>query len=221
MDFKPAYFDDKVNILLSDYTLNTVFFMVQQSSFLRKTIFNDTSNPLPMNVDTQSLAQLIPELGTFFPTNYPINLVVFVDPFDNTQPIIRTNIDGSHLNLNVTMEFNVVNSTDAFDDPYKAVAVTLAIDLKLQIVTKNELLSIQIVKATVNDIELISGIGELKKDVVKASLNSMINIALKSVEESLKNIDVRKIVKEKLGLDFTEFNVDPGVGYMEIALNMG
>lgn len=56
----PEYlFNNEISILISDYTLNSLLFMVQQTGALKKVLTNSTNEILPFNIDTQGISGLI------------------------------------------------------------------------------------------------------------------------------------------------------------------
>ena len=67
MDFTPEYLSNELQILISDYTLNTLLFMGQSSGYLHKE-FNNNSHPLfPWNFTTEGLQAIIPQFGEKYP----------------------------------------------------------------------------------------------------------------------------------------------------------
>ena len=214
-----------LNIVLSDYTLNTFLYMIQQSSFMRFTVHNDTSNPLPMTIDTQGLSQLLPELGSAFPANFPVNLLLYVDPVDNAQPLISSNLHGTHLKLNATIEFDVVNSTDPMDDPVQAVIASFEADLLIQTVTdqfymQGRYLSIIIPKTEVLGVNVKSQIGNIQTDRFQKSLGSLLFIATKQIADKTKNIDVSGMIYNATGLNALNLDVDYNNDYIQASINI-
>jgi hypothetical protein len=216
--------DDKVNdlsILLSDYTINTMLFMAQQSSFLRFKMTNETAEGLPFTLDTNGLAMIIPELPGAFSKNYPVDLNLIIDPVDNSQPILKSNLLGSRVNLNATLEFLVRNQTSAIQNPFKAVSLTFELEILAQLIsTKDKKLTIQIPKTEILALTSVSKIGNINTPEIQRSLDSIIFVALKSFSDKTQNIDFSPTISQYTGLATQMFDIDYEDGGVEISLNL-
>lgn len=220
MKFNSGDEDNDFSVLLSDYTVNTILFMVQQSSFLRYTIKNDTSNPLPMAIDTQGLSQLIPELGPAFNQTFPCELNFIIDPVDNAQPLLSSNMMGSKIRLNATLEFNVIVDPDPFVDPVKAVVLTFDAEILAQLVTIDGKLTVQIPSTEIKTLTVVSEIGDIQKDRIQRSLDSLFFIATKQIADKMTNIDISTMIFDALGLKAPVFDIDYNNGYIEASINL-
>jgi len=208
-----------LSILLSDYTINSGLYFAQQSGFVRYKLQNDSSNPLPMTVDTQGLSQLMPELGPYFDQNYPVSLDFSIDPIDNDQPRLTSSMSGTKLNLNCTLDFNVINGT-AMDDPFNAAKVFLEIEVLLQLVSKGDFLTIQIAYTSVPKIQVRSQIGNIQTERVRKIFDSLIFIVAKQVSDQIKDINIEQYAIDFLGLKADNFDINYDSKYIQISINL-
>ena len=173
-----------------------------------------------MAIDTAGLSQLIPELATAFPQNFPVVLSAVIDPVDNLQPIISTNLEKSRITLDGTIDFKVVNSTDPFDNPFPALSLKLQIDAHLQLSTTPTNITIAIVTPTVTSITPVSNIGEIKVDRIQASINGLLDIVSKQVNGMLHDIDLNKLLTDKLGVGLKDFDIDYNNEYFAVSFDL-
>ncbi|MCQ2817664.1 MAG: hypothetical protein MJ252_10405 [archaeon] len=107
MSYEETYFDNQLQVLLSDYSLNTLLFMGQQTGFLKYEFNNQTESFLPLKFTTQGLSEQIPEFKNKYPTeDYPVSMQVYSKMGKYNQPIIKTESTGSKLILNFGLEFD-------------------------------------------------------------------------------------------------------------------
>ena len=117
--------------MLSDYTINTLLFFVQQSGYVNIRIQNETNGYFAYNVDIEGFKGLFPNLTQKYSENFPVE--VKINCASNlVQPLITTDSDGSKIELNFGFELKVYNSTDIFDDPITDLNFNVKSHLKIQ-----------------------------------------------------------------------------------------
>lgn len=215
-------YDDSFNdisILLSDYTLNTVLFMVQQSSFLRYTL-NNQNNPAPLPIDTKTVSQLIPEIGPAFKEVYPIEIKFIIDPIDNTRPYITTTMLGSKLRLNASVEFYVIADPDPFFDPVKAIVLNFNAEMSFKIVIVNGKITVEIQGCDIKSLDIVSTIGDVQKVRIQRNIDMLLVVAMKQASYKVMDIDIDAFIHRKFGLHAPLFDVDYNNGYIEASINL-
>jgi hypothetical protein len=218
MNFDPTYLKNKVVLLLSDYTINTVFNFAQQSGNLWTTINNDTTS-LPMTVDTKGLGLIVPELSEFFGSdNFNCSLKVGIQGI-HKQPVIFTQDDGADIKLNFGIFIDVHNESSIYDDAFNAVNLNLEFSIKVNIVVVKDMLSVQFGYIRANTVVADSHIGPIDTEKSKKTLESMVKVAVTQFSGSMKNIDLVKILNDYLGLTFYNIVVDPNQGHHAITMN--
>ncbi len=190
MEFLQKTFDDDVSLLVSDYTLNTLFFMAQQSGAMNKKFQNDTSNILQINIDTESFSNVVQELKSKYPENKNMEVKVFVNAINHKQPQLSTDVDGSVFNFNFGIDFNVFNSTDPWDDPVKELSLNVTAHFKLQFLVQGGKLNIICFRTVIDSLE--KKLDNLSADEtnLKNGLNNFLNDILKTLKPQMSNIDV-------------------------------
>jgi len=218
MNFDPTYLRNKVVLLLSDYTINTIFNFAQQSGNLWTTINNDTTS-FPMTVDTKGLGLIVPELSEYFGSeNFNCTLKVGIQGI-HKQPVIFTQDDGADIKLNFGIFIDVHNESSIFDDPFNAVNLNLDFNIKVNIVVVKDMLSVQFGNIRANSVVADSHIGPIDTDKSKKTLESIVKVAITQFSGSMRNIDLVKILNDYLGLTFYNIVVDPNPGHHGITLN--
>ena len=107
MSYEETYFDNQIQLLLSDYSINTLLFMAQQTGFLKYEFNNQSASILPLKFTTQGLVEVIPEFKNKYPTeDYPVTMQVYAKLNKYNQPIIKTTSFGSSIILNFGLEFD-------------------------------------------------------------------------------------------------------------------
>jgi len=220
MKFDPIYLKNKVLLLLSDYTLNTLFYMGQQSQNLWINVGNDTQGlNLPFTIDTKGLGIIVPELTNFFPNqNYNCTLKIGILGI-HKQPIITTQDDGSEVYLNFGMDFVVHNETTPFDDAFKAVTLNIEFSIRMKIYTADDRLNVKIGEISAKNVTADSHIGKIDTEKLKKTLESLVRVAVSQQTAMLKNIDIVTKLKNYTGLTFYDILFDSNPGHHAITLN--
>ena len=70
MTFKKEYYDNEVQILISDYTINTLLNLIHQSGYLHMEFKNELTNLIPWNYTVEGLKNIQLRKRLFFPKNF-------------------------------------------------------------------------------------------------------------------------------------------------------
>jgi len=219
MQFPVNSFNNKFTMLLSDYTLNTLFFMVQGSGMIHTTFDNDTST-LPFSIDTDGLSVLVPELQTKFPNNTKMNLKLFVSAIDHDQPTLNTDSSSNTLTLNFGADFLVFNSTDPFDDPGRVLQLNIRTHLSIQTFVSSNKLNIIIFKTVVDSAKPTIDDLDVDQTKIAKSMSTFINQLLDMEKSSLTNIDILGLLKSKLGVNATNMIIRSDLGYTSFSFDI-
>jgi hypothetical protein len=218
MKYDEIYLKNKVILLLSDYTVNTVFYMGQQSSNLWTKINNDTEG-LPFAIDTKGLGLIVPELSAFFNKQvYNCTLKVGIMGM-HKQPILTTHEDGSEVYLNFGMFIDVHNETSVYDDAFNAVNFNFEYIIRLKAFTVNDKLNVNINSVTGTTVTADSHIGPINTEAVRKTVESLAKVAVTQKAALLKNIDLAEMLKNKTGVTFHNIILDSNTGHNAITLN--
>ena len=74
MSYEETYFDNQIQLLLSDYSINTLLFMAQQTGFLKYEFNNQSASILPLKFTTQGLVEVIPEFKNKYPIKFRVKI---------------------------------------------------------------------------------------------------------------------------------------------------
>ena len=127
---------------------------------------------------------------------------------------------GSKIRLNATLEFNVIVDPDPFVDPVKAVVLTFDAEILAQLVTIDGKLTVQIPSTEIKTLTVVSEIGDIQKDRIQRSLDSLFFIATKQIADKMTNIDISTMIFDALGLKAPVFDIDYNNGYIEASINL-
>ena len=220
MGFEPNYLHNNIVLFLSDYTINTVMNLAQQSGNIWTKISNDTTLQLPFTIDTKGLRVLVPELSDYFSSeNYNCSLKVGVMGM-HKQPIVSTHDEGSLVSLNFGIFIVVHNESSVWDDEFNALNLNVNLDINVQTYFNSDnLFSVNFGSASVKGVTAISNIGNINTERSKNIIKSIINTALTTYSQYFKNIDVINKIKDLIGIKFHDFVIDHNEGHLAILFN--
>lgn len=219
MQFTQRYLKNKINILLSDYTINTLLFFVQQSGYINIRVQNDTNGYFPFNVDIEGLKELFPNLTRNYEENFPVELKMNI-PSSGDQPQISTDTDGSRISLEYGFELKVYNSTDIFDDPITELKMNVKAHLQVQYMIDDTFLHIIVFKNTVDDVNVKTNLLDMDTNAIKKSLNDIQEKLLEKFRPSFANLNVESLLEKTFGYKFDSFEFDSRKGYLEMSVDI-
>ena len=219
MNFDQIYLKEKIILLLSDYSINTVLNLAQQSGNLWMSKDNTTTS-LPITIDTNGLGLFVPELSKYFKgENYNCTLKVGVFG-KHRQPIIKTQDDGSLISLNFGIKIDVHNESTPYDDAFFAVDLNVDFDIKVKfIVDSNDLFSVQFGVITAKNISAISYIGDIDTQRSLKILESLVKAAITQSSGDMRNINIVEKLYSYTGITFYNIVIDSNEGYHAFTLN--
>lgn len=220
MQFFNYSFNNAISLLISDYSINTLLFMAQQTGYLKMTFTNETNTILPFNIDTQGLSAIIPEYPSKYNETYPVEMKINVSPLDNVQPLLTTLEHGNYLSFNFGMDFNTYNSTDPFDDPINDLKLNITASLKLQYIITDKKLNVLILKTTIDNMDVLVDELKIDADQLKTNLEGLLNTIIKSYKPSLRGIDVVDKLNTLTGLKFSNMILDAAKNYLVLSINV-
>jgi hypothetical protein len=213
MNYVPSTFNNKLTMLLSDYTINTLFFMIQQTGAVKFVYNNDTASILPFHVDTQGVSSIIPEFNKKYPNNTAMEIKLYITPFGFNQPLLDTDSDGSKLSMNFGIDFNVISSPNPWDDPVTELKLNVTSHIKFQFLVSENKLSIIYFKFTIDNEDVAVDGLNVDKEKMKTSVEGLLNKVLDSFKKDFSNIDVLAMLHKQFGLDFNNLIVETNSDY--------
>lgn len=219
MQFTQRYLNNKINLLLSDYTINTLLFFVQQSGYINIRVQNDTNGYFPFNIDIEGFKGLFPNLTRNYAENFPVEVKLNIATTGD-QPQITTDDDGSKINIDYGFELKVYNSTDIFDDPITDLKVNVKSHLQIQYMMDSGLLHIIVFKNSVDSVDVKTNLLDMETDAIKKSVNNIQEKLLEKFRPSFANIDVETLLEKTFGIKFDSFEFDSRKGYLELSVDI-
>jgi len=219
MQFTQRYLNNKINLLLSDYTINTLLFFVQQSGYINIRVQNDTNGYFPFNIDIEGFKALFPNLTRNYAENFPVELKMNLGS-SGDQPQITTDTDGSRISLVYGLEIKVYNSTDIFDEPITELKMNVKAHLQIQYMIDGGFLHVIVYKNVVEDVEINTNLLEMEIEAVRKSVNDIQEKLLEKFRPSFANINVESLLQNTFGNKFDSFEFDSRKGYLEISVDM-
>lgn len=221
MEFPDRGFsEDMLILLVSDYSLNSLLYVAQLSGQLAYKLTNSTNTLVPFNITTVGLSAIAPEFSEKFPEDFPMEIKAYVSTYGQTQPVITTGPYGSKLAVTFFFDFYVVNSTDPFDDPVKALSLECEADLILVPTVENDLLTVTVASEDIVSLEVKSSeLESLDEKRVWRNLDNLLNIAVDQFKGQLRNIDVLALLEKQLvGINFSKLKFDSRPGYNGVSV---
>lgn len=222
MTYVSEYFDNEIQILISDYTLNTLLFMGQQTGYLHMEFTTATNKLFPFDFNTQALATVIPEFGVKYPTDkFEVLMKAAIAINKNIQPKIVSTPEGTKLVINFGLDFDTTVSDDPFDDPVKDLKLNITSSLDLGFEIKDNVLSLIISNFKVDNIdkqvdELNLNVENFKALIVK----EFEELILPILNGYVKNIKVVELLKSLLGIEFTNLRIVPKDSYLVLSVGI-
>ncbi len=219
MQFTQRYLKNKINLLLSDYTINTLLFFVQQSGYINIRVQNETNGFFPFNIDTEGFKALFPNLTRNYAENFPVEVKMSLSAASE-QPQISTDSQGSRISLVYGFEFKVYNSTDIFDEPITELKLNVKAHLQVQYMIDDSFLHVIVYKNTVSDLDVETNLLDMPTPALMKSVNDVQEILLEKFRPSFANLNVESLLQNAFGYKFDSFEFDARNGFLEISVDM-
>lgn len=212
-----AFRTSETNTLnITEYTVNSLLFMLQRAIPINLSIKNDNSNPLPLAIDTASLSLIIPELSAKYSQNTNMTLTVYENNVDCAAPEINMAIDGIYINFDIGLKMAVFNEeTQQFNEILDTI---ISAEIKATVFTQDNKLNVFLMKVVVNDLNIKNNVLDLDKDTLEMKFTGFLSLIIDQTRKMLTEVDVLKSLNNFSGLDFTSFEVMSNVGSMIVTI---
>jgi len=201
---------------ITEHTINSLLFMVQRAIPINYSVKNDTSNPLPLAIDTASLSLIIPELSSIYSKNTNMTLTVYEDSLNCGIPLINIAIDGIYFDFYIGLKMSVFNEeTQVFDEILDTIIST---EIKASVYTQDNKLNIFLMKVFVDDLDIKTNTLNLEKETLQTKFTGFLSLIIDQTRKMMTQIDVLKILNEFSGLDFSSFDVMTDVGSILVTI---
>ncbi len=208
--------EEKIRKLkISDFTLNALFYLVERAVKLDIRAKNDSSNPLPISIDSDSLSIIVNELKKY-EQNVPMSLRIYHDINKHPTPKVITDPEGSLLNAYFGMEFGIFAQDTT--EPTTILNIDVSIRLKYQLETTANKFSFGMKYVSIKDIVINYDELNVNTEKLKVSLTNFIKVAYDSVDEKITDVDILKILNDFIKSDFTIFDIFMDYGYFMIMI---
>jgi len=224
MDFTTDYLTNEVQILLSDYTLNTLLFMGQGSGFLHQEFTNYSHPIFPWNFTTEGLKGIIPQFGEKYPgQELQVEMKAYVSALRHLRPYIVFSETGGKLVVNFNLDFLTSVSDDPFDDPVEDLALNVTAELDFTVQVKYDLLTIN--WGDLKVLNLDENVNELNvphDDLVTLVGKNWDAYVTKFIKGYTKNVALSAILTLVTGMEFKNFKLETKEGFLltSIAVNL-
>ena len=221
MTYITEYFDKELQILISDYSLNTLFFLAHQSGYLHMEFKNDLINIIPWNFSVFGLKEILPEYSKLYNKNYQVLMKGYVTVNNYPQPIIKISKEITKLNLIFGLDFYTFISDDPFDEPINDVKLNVSSCFDIHFIVQKGNLNIVIQNFNVNNVFVL--IDNLNINITRFGNtieNAMNDYVLPSFDKYLKNIDIVNVLSEVLGTKMRNFRIGSQDGYIVTSIGV-
>ena len=221
MTYITEYFDNELQILISDYSLNTLFFLAHQSGYLHMEFKNDLINIIPWNFSVFGLKEILPEYSKLYNKNYQVLMKGYVTVNNYPQPIIKISKEITKLNLIFGLDFYTFISDDPFDEPINDVKLNVSSCFDIHFIVQKGNLNIVIQNFNVNNVFFL--IYNLNINITRFGNtieNAMNDYVLPSFDKYLKNIDIVNVLSEVLGTKMRNFRIGSQDGYIVTSIGV-
>ena len=216
MTFKKEYYDNEVQILISDYTINTLLNLIHQSGYLHMEFKNELTNLIPWNYTVEGLKNILPEYSKLYPNkNYEVEMKCYISISNFPQPKVQSKISATKLTLLFGLDFDTFTSDDPFDDPVKDLKLNITSSLDIHFLVDKGNLTIVFGSFHISNVQTI--IDNLKIDVnrfEKTIENAFIDYLLPALDTYVKNIPLVDYFGYLFGFQFKNLRVGTENGYI-------
>jgi hypothetical protein len=189
---------------ISDFSVNAALFMAQRSLNLDITAKNDSSNPLPMSIDTKNMNLLVDELRKY-PENMNMTLRIYENSTLHPVPRVLSDPDGPLILLTLGMEYGVYESGQT--EPTQVLSYSLPAKIKLQLEDTNNKLTIGLLWVEVADLIIYYDSLNVDRERLRVSMQNFISVAFSGVKSDLTSIDVLGKIANLTGYTYTNLDV--------------
>lgn len=195
---------------ITEHTINSLIFLIQRAIPVNYIIKNDTSNPLPLAIDTASLSIIIPELSSTYSQNTNMTLTVYEDNLNCKIPSISMAIDGIYFDFDIALKMAVFNSeTNIYDEILDTI---ISVRIKATVYTQDNKLNIFLMKVVVDDLKIKLNSLDLEQDTLQTKFTGFLSLIIDQTRKMMSDIDVLKTLNGFSGLNFSSFEVITNVG---------
>lgn len=200
---------------ITDDTVNAIFRVAQSGVKMDYTIYGDSVQGLPITIDTTGLQVLVPELEAKYENNQKMGLRVYCTPGTHPSPAVKTDIDGTRINLNFGMDFLVINNQGVYD-------LVLSIDVhaftRLVFIQHHGKLDVHIAGIEVESITTKTDLLSVDTERMKSSFEAFFTVAIEAMKAKTYGVDILTQINKLADTSFTAFSVIPDSNYFVITL---
>jgi len=211
MDFTTDYLTNEIQLLISTYTMNTLFYLGQHVGFLNYEFTNSSHIIFPFNFDTEGLQTIIPQFGDKYPDQiYEVGMKVYINE-NHLMPYIEMSQTGGKLFAHFNLDF----LTHSSEEPIEDLSITVQAELPFTIQVKYDLLTIN--WGTLNILDLIENKNELNVSheelvtIVEKMFNTYVT---KFIKGYTKNVALASILTLVTGMQFKNFKLETKDGFL-------
>jgi hypothetical protein len=221
MNFIDHLFDNKINILLSAYTLNHVLLYAGQSGMLSKLYRTEDgiNNPWNRTLDTDGLATLIPEVEGKFDNPRKLSMR-FVINSNNAQPLLDITRAGNNLNINFSLEIKVKATDDPRKFPETFLNLNITTSVKFTVKAINNNLVVNILSNEIKDVVSIIDKFGITQQSITPFLSNYVNIIIADLQTQLSNIDIVESLSKLVGVQFKELFFMTDNGFFDFSIDI-
>ena len=215
MEFNQDYLTNEVQLLLSDYSLNTALFVARYTEVLSYEFTNSSHPVFPWNFDTEGLQAIIPQYGVKYPDqNLEVVMKAYISQ-NHLRPSVEMAESGGKLFANFNLDF--------FTGEVEDLSLNVTVELPFTIKVSYDLLTIN--WGTFDILELKESVNQLEvpRDELLTILSTMLDTHLiKFVKGYTKNVALPAILTLLTGIEFKNFKLETKNGYLltSIAVNL-
>jgi hypothetical protein len=199
--------DIPLSINITDMTVNAIFNILNRFNY-EYTIKNGTD--LPINIDSNGLAVLLPELKNKFNENKELQLKIFKNSKEQIIPNIDTYITGSNINFEVGL--NITSNDEML------YSCSLLGHIKLQFSSIRNKLNIFINTAKIDDISIYEDNLNVDIERFEDNLNMVIDLMLSEFKTMMTDIDIISLVNKLAGSSYSSLLIYQMRGYSFMSL---
>ena len=216
MNFTTDLYPNELQILLSNYTLDSLLYMAQYNGYLHTKFTNETRYIFPWNLDTVGLQVVIPQYGDKYPgQNYEVEVQVYSSVSNHVNPTVNFN------EICGTFEFNFNVDFYTYVSPDPVIDLSLNITAEIPFIThvKYGLLTINFGSLNVTNLdESINELNVPHDDLVALIGNTVDTYIMSYLKGYTQNIAIVPILNLATGMNFDNFKFETKDGFLLVSI---
>jgi hypothetical protein len=221
MIFLNHLFDNKISMLISDYTLNHILFFIGQTGMINEQYRTEDGlkNPWNRTLDTDGLGEIIHELKGKFDSPKKLELRFAINAH-NVQPLVDIKTGGNTLDINYSVDLNVYTSEDPFEFPENYLKLNVTSYMMFSIMAIEDKVNILILNNNIRKIDVIVDKISVTTDSLSPFLTDFTDKMILRYQNNITDIKLSEKLSNYTGIRYKDLYLSTDNGYFDFSIDI-